>query len=487
VAEPAIQGIALALALAAAATLAAAAGATLTLWAGFFRTHLLVVAYVAVLLTFAQSTVGAKEVFVPIYNRGTGVLFFSWLLWMLLALSALALVRDQLLGKATAPCSLRPWIAGFALLFLGQSAVGIALGLGARASMDALGLLNIAAMGMLTLLLLRTIDSRKALDFLVTCALALIAARQLFGIARYLFFGGDPVNPYDNIYDARGAKLVFFDINDSLLACMAGAYYAFRLLHEPRELGQARKWLFAGLILLGAGVVVFSLRRTGWGGMALVCALLVWLAPRGKRAALGTLIGIVLCAGLFVLYFDRLAISWDRADVGMGAFYSDLVRGKNYGQSSLRALELELAWQAFLDSPIFGQGAWGRFAAYSGFGREWHGGEAAFGYVHSAVLHILFKAGLIGFALFCGLVVAFLRFVKRSYRLVEPRYRAVLVMGAAGLLFLLPDFLFGTPLVELRTTQLIGLCLALPYVAYNVSARAGARLPWASSLAPATR
>lgn len=475
--ELGIAGIAFALALGAAGTLAAAAGATLTLWAGFFRTHVLVLAYLAVFLTFAQSTVGAKEAFVPIYNRGTGTLLFSWLLWGLFGLSVLALVRDRLLGRGAAPCGLRPWIGGLALLFLGQSAVGLVLGLGARASLDPFGLVNLVGMGMLTLLLLRTIDSRAALELLISALLALVAARQLFGIARYLFFGGDPVNPYDSLYDAPGAKLVFFDINDSLLACMAGAYCGFRLLHEPRALGRAQKWLFAALLVLGAGVVVFSLRRTGWGGMALVCALLVWLAPPGKRTALGIAMGAVLCAGLFILYFDRLAVAWDRADVGWQAFYSDLVRGKNYGQSSLRALELQLAWEAFLDSPIYGQGAWGRFAPYSGFGREWHGGEAAFGYVHSAVLHILFKAGLLGFALFCGLLASFLRFAGRAYRLVEPRYRAVLVMGAAGWLFLLPDVLFGTPLVELRTTQLMGLCLALPYVAYNVSTLAQAKQP----------
>ena len=186
--ELGIAGLASALALAAAGTLAAAAGATLAVWAGFFRTHVLVLAYLALFLTFAQSTVGAKEAFVPIYNRGTGTLLFSWLLWALFGLSALALVRDKLLDKGTAPCSLRPWIAGLALLFLGQSAVGLFLGLGARASFDPFGLVNLVGMGLLALLLLRTIDSPRALELLIGAVLALIAARQLFGIARYVFF-----------------------------------------------------------------------------------------------------------------------------------------------------------------------------------------------------------------------------------------------------------------------------------------------------------
>jgi len=87
------------------------------------------------------------------------------------------------------------------------------------------------------------------------------------------------------------------------------------------------------------------------------------------------------------------------------------------------------------------------------------------------VIHILFKSGLVGFALLCGLVCSFFSFLKRTYPLLEPRYRAVLVMGAAGMVFMVPDILFGTPFIQMRTTQLIGFCFALPYVAYNVARR----------------
>jgi hypothetical protein len=41
-------------------------------------------------------------------------------------------------------------------------------------------------------------------------------------------------------------------------------------------------------------------------------------------------------------------------------------------------------------------------------------------------------------------------------------------MGTAGVLFMMPDIFFGTPFIQQRTTQLLGFCLALPYVAYNV-------------------
>src|SRR5438128_2469651 len=100
--------------------------------------------------------------------------------------------------------------------------------------------------------------------------------------------------------------------------------------------------------------------------MALVGALIVLLAPAGKRLLVSTPIVAVVIAGLGVLFFKRLALVWERAHIGWSALYYDLVGGE-YGQASLRALELQLGWEAFLEKPIFGQGSWGRFAAYSGF------------------------------------------------------------------------------------------------------------------------
>jgi O-antigen ligase len=169
-----------------------------------------------------------------------------------------------------------------------------------------------------------------------------------------------------------------------------------------------------------------------------------------------------------MLMIKRLSVAWEHAGVGWSALYYDLVGGAHYGQASLRALELKLGWEAYLASPIFGQGPWGRFEGYSTFGESWHGGEGAFGFVHSGLLHVLFKSGLVGFALLCGLLGSFVWFVRRAYPALEPRGRAVLVMGAAGVLFMLPDICFGTPFIQVRTTQLLGLCLALPYIAHHL-------------------
>ncbi len=47
--------------------------------------------------------------------------------------------------------------------------------------------------------------------------------------------------------------------------------------------------------------------------------------------------------------------------------------------------------------------------------------------------------------------------------------------GAAGLAFMIPDLLIGTPFPQVRTTQMLALCLSLPYLA--LAAAQGATAP----------
>jgi hypothetical protein len=44
----------------------------------------------------------------------------------------------------------------------------------------------------------------------------------------------------------------------------------------------------------------------------------------------------------------------------------------------------------------------------------------------------------------------------------------------AGLAFMIPDFLIGTPFPQVRTSQMLAICLALPYLAMAVAKAAPA-------------
>jgi hypothetical protein len=85
--------------------------------------------------------------------------------------------------------------------------------------------------------------------------------------------------------------------------------------------------------------------------------------------------------------------------------------------------------------------------------------------MHSGVLHIMLKTGLLGVALMLVVMGLYLRFVFRSRPAMPAAWQGVLWMGFAGALFMLPTWLIGTPVIEYRTMQLMALCLALPYLA----------------------
>jgi hypothetical protein len=85
------------------------------------------------------------------------------------------------------------------------------------------------------------------------------------------------------------------------------------------------------------------------------------------------------------------------------------------------------------------------------------------------VLHIALKAGLPGLVLLGGTIWAFTRFARPALRTLPPELLGLATAGAAGLAFMLPDLLVGTPFPQVRTTQMLAICLALPYVAMAVS------------------
>jgi len=112
---------------------------------------------------------------------------------------------------------------------------------------------------------------------------------------------------------------------------------------------------------------------------------------------------------------------------------------------------------------------WGRFQ--SGPLISWQSGPDAFTFVHSGVLHILFKTGLVGGTLFLITAFLFVRFVITNRRSVPAPARFLLDACVGGFLFMVPDFLIGTPIPQFRTMMLYGLLLALPYVIVGVARR----------------
>ena len=397
-------------------------------------------------------------------NRGAGVLLFPALLWSMLV--ALAWTRlGAALRKHAAPppmVPLTPWFAGWALLLLAHVVVGTLFDVPVRQTLSPAGFSLVVWLWVLIAVMVASVtrptDARRLLWFIIMMGLA----RALYGLARFAAFGGDPANAYAN-RQGLTLKLTFFDINDSLL-CVLSICLALVMLYRDVP---ARGWFGWQKMLLWAAValpalcVVLSFRRTAWVGMVLALGFVLLQLPARVRWRLVLMAMPVMLVGIGYAAWKRLS----QIRGGSGGFLYDF-EARAVGAESLRVLELKLAWQSFLDSPIFGVGSWGGYKGWQSISWQHEFGEGGGGtFLHSGVLHLALKTGLIGLVLLAGTAIAFILAWRRMRNTLPPAALPLAVAGVAGVLFMMPDWLIGTPIPQVRTMMMLGLCLSLPFVA----------------------
>lgn len=415
--------------------------------------------YLSVYFVFAQSNYGSLDVFHanPIYARGSGRLFYPALCWALLVMVFWAwlgrrFARDSPLPVTPVQRVLWAWVLLLALHLV----AGWLLDVDAAQVLDSHGFAQVAWMLPLVHLLQASGRDERTLDTLGRLLVLAALAKAVFGLGRRALFGGDPANVYQN-YGQVDVRLTFFDLSDSLV-CLLGASVAAAMLFvapSPRH-GAAWRLLCGITIALAVVCIVLSYRRTAWGGLVLAMIGLLWQLDRRRRWPV-LLLAVPLATALVVtVAMQRLGAQ--AGGGGLAAFFFDLW-GNRFGPESTRLLELRLAWQSFTDSPVVGIGAWGRYAKSHLVPWQVMAGGS---FVHSGVLHLAMKAGLIGLILLAALGWAFRVERRRAAAAAGPEGRVLLVAAVCGLAFMLPDFLFGTPIPQLRTMQLMALCLGLP-------------------------
>lgn len=397
-------------------------------------------------------------------SRGAGVLLFPALLWGMLV--ALAWTRiGAALRKQAAPLPLlplTPWLAGWALLLVAHVVVGTVLDVPFRQTLSPAGFSHIVWLWVLIAAMVASItqptDARRLLWFIIFMGLA----RATYGLARFAAFGGDPANAYAN-RQGLTLKLTFFDINDSLL-CVLTLCLALVMLYRDVP---ARGWLGWQKILLWAAVAlpalctVLSFRRTAWVGMVLALAFVLLQLPARVRWRLVLLAMPLMLTGIGYAAWKRLS----QVRGAAGNFLYDF-ETRSVGAESVRFLEIKLVWQSFLDSPIFGVGSWGGYKGWQSISWQHEFGEGGGGtFLHSGVLHLALKTGLIGLILLAGTAIAFILAWRRMRNTLPSAALPLAVAGVAGVLFMMPDWLIGTPIPQVRTMMMLGLCLSLPFVA----------------------
>lgn len=450
--------------------LAALVGMVLAMGAALVWPRLIVLLYVTILMLFPQSSsYGLEEAAnaTVVYVKGTRTFFFSFLDMMIFGTWLIAVLYGRLLFRNREPLGpLMKFYIGFALVFMGHVVVGF-LDPDHPFLLDfyGRGVVNILWQGMLASLLLTVIKTEKDLRALIVLMLVCIVARELFGMVRYVFLGGDPQNAYATI-DKLNVKITFWDINDSVLAAFVFAYGTWKLLAERVE---ELSWRFAflGMAGLGALTAVLSARRTAQGGILLAAMALAWLLPRGRRWP--------VVAALLVLAPLAVVVTSARSD-GQGSaierLFFDVKTDAYSDPRKSRFYELETAWRTLRDKPIFGLGPGGSFKVWSQYGLEYHGGR--FDYVHSGFGHVMLKLGFVGLFFYVGLFVSYVVYVFKHWRSLPRQYQGLVAASVAAFAAQMPNMFVGTPVGEIRTMMVLGLIFALPFLAVRMARRSEA-------------
>lgn len=446
-----------------------AIAALLVFGMGLGRHKELFLLLLGVLVFFPDQTSWGATAVAPVFNiysKGSGLLtYFSFTTVYLWGLYFLVLFHAIFRREQLPYCNIRRFLWAFNLLLCGHVIAGMVLNAPLLETLSGKGVINIFHMSVLLLLALRVVQDERDLDrltdFLLVCALL----RGGWGLVRFLFFGGDPVNVYSNV-EEFAVKITFYDITDSLVACVGAFFAASRLSTGWRDIGTVRKAFYSALIAVGIAVIVFSSRRNAWLGLTLAGLYFILTQPARQRLLS---VGVMAAVGAVVGYVAQERLG-TLGGGGLGSLVYDITRGGAVSLYGGRFQELAQALETIRNNPILGVGAWGEFA---GYGIDYH--QGSYGFVHSGFVHVLLKTGLVGLTIFLGIFVGFASFVLRRRSAIDSAYRPLFDAAFGGFLFLLPSLSVATPVIEYRTMLMLGIVLSLPYCAHWVQQRSRAR------------
>lgn len=441
--------------------------AVLGVGVGLAWPRFLVYPYLLIFFWVNSTSYGNLAVFASrsIYSRGSGLLLFGVVLWYMLGAWCCARVAAGFQRMPAPACNLRPWFLAWAVLLAVHAGAAVLANVPVAEALAPSGFSNIVWMAPLVSLLLLAFRTREQARELARFILLAGLVRAAFGLGRWAVLGGDPNNVYANM-NALQIRLSFFDINDSLLCTLAFAIAAI-MLFQAGAAELSRFWRGIAWLTLGATAlcVLLSYRRSAWIGFVLAAAVVVLRLPPRRRLQL-MLAGLPLVGAALAFVAVRRLARVSGSGNGPASLLYDM-QSRRFGPESERLLELKLALADFLTHPFTGIGAWGRYNGYQYI--SWQNNQDGGLFLHSGVLHIALKTGLPGAVLLAGVICAFVLFARRTLRTLPPDVLGLGVAGAAGLAFMIPDLLIGTPFPQVRTTQMLAVCLALPYLASAVS------------------
>lgn len=415
----------------------------------------IILIYITPLLLFTGTMYGLSSAgsgfgdTTTLYGRGTGQLPMGFLNIYLVVLFLFAAVTAR--AQSRRPISgdpIQPFLAFIAFAFLAYAAIGLVSGITFSNAISRFGMINYLNLLFLYLVIKWSITEDRDLLIFHKLFLWVCGFMAIYGLVRYLGFGGDPANYYNN-FEQSGVRLSYFDIGQSALFCTAMVSVLLAL--KDRQSRSIWHLMFALLFLAN---ILLSYRRNAWAGLMIV---LVWFFLISDMKWKPLLMGIA-AVGLLILF----TLSQGRFDDNV---VHDFTNRKGEVQFKKgRFSELYQAVQATSRSPLVGLGPWGVNKEF----RRGEGVNASF--VHSSIVHAYLKMGLIGLIPYVLMLVSFpiWWFRKRRQQWNDPRKRDLGEAFFCGFLFWLPDIFFGTPTIVFRHFQILAMLLAMPVVAFGI-------------------
>lgn len=438
----------------------------------------LLFALVACAIVFPSSPTDAlgNSLLLNIYGKGGGYLFFSLyelgLIFLALAIPVLTAWRvgaSEVRFRDHSVFDWRSyafWYFAYGLLFVCYAVIWAVNEPNAwPLAFGRAGVINILFQGLLVAALvfhLRDADRRK-LVFRWLSVVAVIVI--LWGLLRYVFLGGDPQGSYEDQTGGAGLlKITYWDINYSIVGTMLAGVIIW-MISTRSNLSNIQK---AGLVILLLACLVdvaLSARRTAQIGLFLGLIFLIGVLPKGRRLFVILLLALVVP---LVAYKVNQRITDNRSVIEKifkgterKEFFVDSRYERNY--------ELRLALDEVRKSPIFGVGPAGQFNPPSSIGLGYHKGN--YGFIHSGLGHVLFKTGILGLGIFFGVFFTYFHFMRVAWRDAMGFDRELLVASMMGMICGLPNLFVGTPIIEIRSMVIMGVCLAIPAMIAKASGK----------------
>lgn len=427
--------------------------------------------FIGLLLFFTNVAVGMRESF-NYYSRGEGLLpfnlsfveIFIWIISFSIIIQVILGDRRFKSGVNIVPCNMNKYFLAFIFIFGFYVIWGVATGVPPSRIFHRRGVINVINMAAMVFVMLYVFKTERSLDQFKKFFIIFAVCKAIWAFLRFFFLKGDPTNMY--AWATIGGvpygikRITAWDIAENLIFGIAAFYLLWTLSIQGERLSRNKKLLFFVLGIICIFDIAFSYRRAAWGGLAIIIGWFFLCLPIKKRVVIG-IPTVILCV------FLLSAVIATRAG-GVGVFHD--IKSKESGDVTVkegRFVELFIAWQSVKHNPLFGLGPWGKYKQFIGYSEE----ELYLppnDLVHSGIGHMVLKMGLIGGYLLISFFYKYFQFWLKKRKELSSEIRGFAEASFAGVLFLIPEFLFAGPIVEFRTMVLLGICFAIPYISYYV-------------------